>query len=114
MGKAKVMCLDGEYWFSQRYAAELLGTTPGKIKVMVIRSLIDAHPQMGADWLSERSVTRIRRDPDLLKSLKAKAKEPRASRPPEVGSMPQVGPDQHVLPIADYRLPLTRGARFKP
>lgn len=113
MAKPKVLSENGVHWFSQAYAAQLLGTTRGKIKVMVMREIVRSHPLLGDEWVAEIDINRIRNDPEELKGLKQKVQEMRAMRPPEIGGMPQVGPDQNVLPIADYRLPLRRGIRYK-
>lgn len=112
-GKPKVWTENGVHWFSARHAAELLGTRRGKIATMVIRGLLTPHPDAGADWVAEADVTRLRRDPDALKAIMKQAHEVPAAKPPLAGGRYQPGPDQHVLPIADYRLPLDRRPKFK-
>lgn len=81
------MALNGEYWFSRAYAAELLGTTRGKIATMVIRGFLAPHPMLGADWIAESDVNHLRHNPEqyayLKKQLKEKAWPGRGEKMPE-------------------------------
>lgn len=76
MAKAKVLTENGVHWFSQAYAAQLLGTTRGKIKVMIVRELIGCHPVLGEDWIAETDVTYLRRNPVQYADVKNQLREP--------------------------------------
>lgn len=76
MAKSKVMVLNGEYWFSRAYAAELLGTTRGKIETMVVRGFLTPNPVLGPDWIAESDVNHLRHNPDQYAFLKKQLREP--------------------------------------
>jgi hypothetical protein len=87
MAKAKVMALNGEYWFSKAYAAELLGTTRGKIETMIVRGFLTPSPMLGSDWIAETDVNHLRHNPDQYAYVKKQLHEPaspkRGERMPE-------------------------------
>jgi len=97
------MNLNGEFWFSRRYAAELLGTTRAKIDTMVIRGLLHTNPLIDPDWIAESDVNWLRQNPDVWLTVKKLAKEPRAAKPKFANTPHSKHPDQEVLPISDHR-----------
>ena len=74
--KAKTRQIDGEFWFTARYAAELLGTTRKVIETMAVRELVRALPEGLSFLIAESDVTRLRRDPEALREAKSAAKLP--------------------------------------
>lgn len=68
--------VDGEYWFSARYAAELLGTNRKIVEAMAIRELVRSLDPDTDCYIAEADVTRLRRDADALKAVKEAAKLP--------------------------------------
>ena len=74
--KAKTVQIDGEYWFTAKYAAELLGTTRKTVEAMAVRELIRARPESLSFLIAESDVTRFRRDSHMLAEVKKAAKMP--------------------------------------
>ena len=72
--KLKTLTIAGEYWFTSKYAAELLGTTRKKVEAMAARQLIRA--SQDGTLIAEADVTRLRRDPAALSALKKAATMP--------------------------------------
>lgn len=99
------------HWFSIPYAATLLGTIPRKVEILALREAIEAEEIDGQLCIAEAAVTALRRDPVVLRRLLKSAATPEAKKTAaKSGSIPPLGSkardDQHVLPMADYRLPL--------
>lgn len=118
MAKKQVIERDGGFWFTSRYAAKLLGTSPRKVEMLWLREHLQGFEQAGTLWIAETSVTEHRRSGPALRKLLETTKIERALKRPEIGSVgPRLGSqaraDQHVLPIADFRLPLDRTPRHK-
>lgn len=103
MPKSKVFTQDGVHWFSQAYAAQLLGTTRGKIKTMVTRELIGCHPTLGDEWISESDVNHLRHHPEEHTNIKKQLREP--AWPKRGEAMPK-----GTIYKGD---PVRRGAQFK-
>lgn len=76
MAKAKVMAVNGEYWFSRAYAAQLLGTTRGKIDTMVVRGFLSPNPLLGPDWIAESDINHLRHNPNQYAYVKKQLREP--------------------------------------
>ena len=74
--KVRTHQIDGEFWFTAKYAAELLGTTRKTIETMAIRELVRALPDGLSYLIAETDVTRFRRDPEVLRAVKLAAKLP--------------------------------------
>ena len=74
--KIRTQQIDGEYWFSAKYAAELLGTARKTVEAMAVRELVRARSEDLTFWIAESDVTRLRRDPKLLTDTKKAAKMP--------------------------------------
>lgn len=68
--------IDGEFWFTAKYAGELLGTTRKKIETMAARELLRYREEGGAILIAQSDVTRLRRNPKELAIAKEAAKEP--------------------------------------
>ena len=88
--KAKIQQIDGEYWFTAKYAAELLGTTRKIIEAMAVRELVRSIPDNLTFVIAEADVTRLRRDPQLLADAKKAAKMPAVparSEPMPIGTI---------------------------
>ena len=71
--KTRTYQIDGEYWFTAKYAAELLGTTRKKVEAMAVRELVRARPENLSFLIAESDVTRFRRAPSLLAEAKKAA-----------------------------------------
>ncbi len=76
--KVKTQQIDGEFWFTAQYAAELLGTTRKIVEAMATRELVRARPENLSFLIAEGDVTRFRRDAHLLAEAKKAAKLPAA------------------------------------
>jgi hypothetical protein len=71
-----VQQIDGEYWFTAKYAASLLGTSRKKIESMAIREIVRARADGESFLIAESDVTRLRRDPETLAQAKDAARMP--------------------------------------
>lgn len=78
--KIRTQQIDGEYWFTAKYAAELLGTTRKSVEAMAVRELVRARPEGLSFLIAENDVTRFRRDAELLAGAKKAAKMPAVPR----------------------------------
>ena len=74
--KSHTRQIDGEYWFTAKKAAELLGTTRKTVEAMAVRELVRAIPDKLSFLIAESDVTRFRRDVQLLADAKKSAKMP--------------------------------------
>ncbi len=74
--KLRTHQIDGEHWFTAKYAAELLGTTRKTVEAMAVRELVRARPENLSFLIAESDITRFRRDPGLLAEAKKAAKMP--------------------------------------
>jgi hypothetical protein len=74
--KIRTQQIDGEYWFTAKYAAELLGTTRKTVESMAVREIVRAREEGTSFLIAESDVTRFRRDADLLAEAKKAAKMP--------------------------------------
>ena len=74
--KIRTQQIDGEYWFTAKYAAELLGTTRKTVEAMAVREIVCAREDGASYLIAESDVTRFRRDPGLLAEAKKAAKMP--------------------------------------
>jgi hypothetical protein len=83
---ARTRKVDGEYWFTAKYAATLLSTSRQKVEAMAVRGLVRSKPEGNSFLIAEPDVTRLRRDPSALKEFKAAAKMP--ARPAKGEAMP--------------------------
>lgn len=118
MAKKQVIEREGRFWFTSRYAAKLLGTSPRKVEMLWLREHLQGFEEAGTLWIAETSVTEHRRSGTALRKLLDATKIEQALKRPEIGSIvPRLGSqaraDQHVLPIADFRQPLDRKPRLK-
>lgn len=75
MSKSKVFSENGKFWFSRAYAAQLLGTTKGKILLMAARGFLTAHPSIGPDWVAEADVNSLRHHPENYAIIKKQLRE---------------------------------------
>lgn len=112
----KVLEIDGCFWFSLEFGAELLHTIPPRIEMLALAGRLAFRREGEALWIAEADITALRRDDAQRRRLLDSVVRKRAPRPPEIGSIqPPLGSkareDQHVLPIAGYRLPLRRRPR---
>ena len=88
--KAKIKHIDGEYWFTAKYTAELLATTRKTVEAMAVRELVRSIPDNLTFMIAEVDVTSLRRDPQLLADAKKAAKMPRVparSEPMPIGTI---------------------------
>jgi hypothetical protein len=67
---ARSQQIDGEFWFTAKYAATLLKTNRKKIEAMAVRDLIRALPDGDSFLIAEAEVTRLRRNPGALADAK--------------------------------------------
>lgn len=74
--KVRSQKIDGEYWFTAKYAAELLGTTRKTVEAMAIRETVRARAENLSFLIAESDVTRLRRDSHMLAEAKKAAKMP--------------------------------------
>ena len=74
--KVHTQQINGEYWFTAKKAAELLGTTRKSVEAMAVRELIRAIPDKLSFLIAESDVTRLRRDAQALADAKKAAKMP--------------------------------------
>jgi hypothetical protein len=75
--------IDGEFWFTAKYAASLLGTSRKKVEAMALRDLVRSRPDHISFLIAETDVTRLRRDPKALAEAKKAAAMPGYSRKAE-------------------------------
>lgn len=98
---------DGTFWFALPYAAKLLSIAPRKVEMLVIAGRLSAREEDGVRWIAEGDVTGLRRDPVALAAAKASVREDltalKRATPDKIEGYHARGPDQDVLPIADYR-----------
>jgi hypothetical protein len=82
--------LDGEYWFTAKYAATLLGTSRKKVEAMAVPELVRARPDGASFMIAESEVTRLRRDPKALADMKKASAMPAYPRKAETMPSPTV------------------------
>ena len=70
--------IDGEYGFTAKKAAQLLGTTRKPVETMAVRELIRAKQDGLIFLIAEDDITKFRRDAPLLAAAKKSAKLPAA------------------------------------
>lgn len=68
--------IEGEYWFTAKYAATLLGTSRKKIEAMALRDILRARSDGSSFLIAESDVTRLRRNPKALAEAKESAAMP--------------------------------------
>lgn len=88
--KKQVVRIDGEFWFTARYAAQLLGTSAKKVEAMAVRELLKSRQEGNGFLIAEAEVTRLRNDPDALAAVK------KASKLPAVPSKGETMPRQTI------------------
>ena len=101
--KSRTQQIDGEYWFTAKYAAELLGTTRKTVEAMAVRELVRARPEKLSFLIAESDVTRFRRNPQLLAEAKKAAKMPAVPAKGETmpgGTIYKGDPPKRVLKTA--------------
>lgn len=74
--KARTQQIDGEYWFTAKYAAELLGTPRKTVEAMAVREIVRSRAENLSFLIAESDVTRLRRDAQMLAEAKKAAKMP--------------------------------------
>jgi hypothetical protein len=68
--------IDGEFWFTAKYAASLLGTSRKKIEAMAVREIVRSKPDGNSFLIAESEVTQLRRDRKALADAKKAAAMP--------------------------------------
>ncbi|GAA0767566.1 hypothetical protein GCM10009076_26920 [Erythrobacter ramosus] len=68
--------IEGEWWFSARYASGLLNSTTKKVEAMATRGLVRSIQVENTYLIAETDVTNLRRNPDALKAIKEASKMP--------------------------------------
>jgi len=98
---------DHAFWFALPYAAKLLAMAPRKVEMLAIAGRLSAREENGILWIAEADVTGLRRDQAALAAAKQFVREDltdvKRATPEKIVRYHARGPDQDVLPIADYR-----------
>lgn len=72
--------IDGEWWFTVKHTASLLGVTKKTVETMLIRGYLRGSDENVGPLVAEADVTRLRRDPAALKDAKAGCKLPKVPK----------------------------------
>ena len=76
MKKPHAKQIDGEWWFTVKHTASLLGVTKKTVETMLIRGYLKGRDEQSGPLVAEQDVTRLRRDATAMQEAKAGSKLP--------------------------------------